>query len=325
MAIGERLRALAQDAWKVWCGFWFENECDARIRVLRVALAGLLLVFYLNVLPDFKMLYTEDGILRAGLIEDVFPMTGRFSVFNYFTSDRAIYFSYGLLMVSFLSMVLGFLPRISAIVAFLLHISFIHRNVTAVFGIDLIATFFLLYLCLTNTPKRGVQQSEFSRTLQSIALRLVQIQLCIVYAFSGWEKLKGGSWWRGDALWYVLSNPQLARLDFSWTASFPALLALMTYSTLLWEMYFPVLIWFPKLRRSMLIGGVMLHGGIALLISLPFFSLIMLSSYSGFLSEKEALAIEDLGAKLLGRLLPWKRSKAASPQPALVGAVLSKN
>ena len=325
MTMGEGFRplvGLASNAWKIWCRFWFEAECDARMRLLRIAVAGLLLCFYLNVLPDFRLLYTEDGLLRAGLIEDVFPMKGRFSVFDFFTSDRSIYIAYGLLMVSFLSMVLGFLPRLAAIMAFVLHISFIHRNVTAVFGIDLIATFFLLYLCLANTPKRGVKQSEFSRTLQSIALRLVQIQLCIVYAYSGWEKVKGASWWRGDALWYVLSNPQLARFDFTWTSSWPVLLAFMTYSTLLWEIYFPVLIWFPKLRRAMLVGGVMLHGGIAFLISLPFFSLIMLSSYAGFLTEQEALAIEDRGARILRRLIPRKASKR---RPALAGAALSKN
>src|SRR5208282_2742533 len=97
-----------------------------------------------------------------------------------------------------------------------------------------------------------------------IAFRFSQIQICIIYAFSGFEKLRGIKWWQGEALWDVLANFQVARWDFTWIASFPVLIVVATYLTVLWEIYFPVLVWVRPWSRWMLLFGMVLHIGIGI-------------------------------------------------------------
>jgi hypothetical protein len=92
------------------------------------------------------------------------------------------------------------------------------------------------------------------------------------------------SWWRGDALWAVFGNGQIVSWDLSFVAPYPILLVLATFSTLLWEVYFPVLVW-TRLKHATLLFGVALHSGIGLLMNLKCFALSMLAPYALFLSE----------------------------------------
>ena len=119
-----------------------------------------------------------------------------------------------------------------------------------------------------------------------MAYRLCQIQVCIIYAFSGLKKLKGVSWWNGEAIWNSLTDPQLARWDFSWAAHFPLALAGMAYLTLAWEIYFPALIWIRPIRKPLLIMGIFLHLGIAVGLCLPFFGGLMVMTYVLFLDRE---------------------------------------
>jgi hypothetical protein len=129
------------------------------------------------------------------------------------------------------------------------------------------------------------QVSRLSAWLGSVAIRLAQIQVCVIYFYSAIKKLTGPSWWHGDAIWQVLANPLWARFDFSWMAACPTLVMFLTYSTLLWELYFPALIWVRRVRYPVLALGVGLHLGISLTMILPFFGLTMIATYTLFIDE----------------------------------------
>jgi len=136
-----------------------------------------------------------------------------------------------------------------------------------------------------GTGPRADRGQGISALLESVGMRLVQVQICLIYGFSGLGKLKGVSWWNGEALWGVLANPQLSRFDFTWTADFPVAISFLTSATVYWEIYFPALIWVPRLRPWILLWGVALHVGIGVMMNLPFFALIMLSGYVLFLTD----------------------------------------
>jgi hypothetical protein len=197
----------------------------------------------------------------------------------------AIPLIHGIYLVSLTLMILGRLPRLASVAAFILHISFIHANVGAVYGVDLIFSFFLFFFCISSG--RAAKGDGVRSWLGSMALRFGQIQVCVIYAFSGWEKLKGAAWWNGDALWSVLANPQMARFDFTWMSHFPLMLVGVAYLTLVWEIYFPVLIWVPRMRVPTLILGVLFHLSIFGMMKIAFFALVMIATYVLFLNERE--------------------------------------
>jgi hypothetical protein len=220
-----------------------------------------------------------------------FPMKYRWSFLIAWLGNMALWATTIVFLGAILSMALGFYPRVSALIAYVLHISFMHRNMGIVYGLDMIATFFLFYLTFAKTDSPPEGKESWSTLMTSVALRLIQIQVCIIYAFSGWEKLKGMAWWKGEAIWTVLANAQIARWHMNWMSDFPLVITLATYMTLLWEIYFPALIWLKKLRPWILAGGIALHLGIGIVVFIPYFSILMMLSYISFLTPDESRAI----------------------------------
>ncbi len=273
-----------------WCRFWFESDPYFPMRMFRPALAFILFLFYLSRTADLELFYMDTGMLTADVAREMMPMNFRASIFDLFSGPAlgwAVQAAHWLLLASLLALAFGYLGRASAVVAFVLHISFLHRNMLVMFGVDMIGTFFLFLFCLSDFRPRPPVRPDFRSMLGSAAYRLAQIQVCIIYAYSGLEKLKGPLWWRGEAVWSVLANAQLARMDFAWVAHFPMLIIAATYSTLLWEIYFPVLVWFRPVRPWVLAFGAALHIGIGISINIWYFGLLMIATYLLFLERKD--------------------------------------
>lgn len=307
------LNSSARTTWSAWDRFWFQAYHPRAMTVLRTSIGFLLFLFYLIRAADLRWFFSDSGLLTWSTIVETMPIEFRYSLLQFFPSDGAVLFLHTLFLVSLLTMAMGWWPRISAFVAFVLHVSFMHRNMPIVFGADLIATFFLFYLCFMKTTGAPAASSSLTAYVSSIALRFGQIQVCIIYAFSGWEKLKGPSWWKGEAIWTVFANAQLARWDFSWTSHLPFAIILATYLTLLWEIYFPALVWLRKWRPVMLIFGVLMHLGIGIVVNIPFFGLLMVFTYSVFLTEAEA-------GWILQRIKSLKRLCFREPQGSRISS-----
>ena len=288
--LGSRWGRRCVTLWWDWNAFWFYSPAPARMRLFRVALCSMLFVFYSIRTIDLNLWFSETGIMPLTTVPEMLPMAFRQSVFFYFTSDLALWLGNALFLLSLALLTFGIRPRYSAIVAFIMHVSFLHRDMVPSYGVDMIASFFLFYLCLADYSDKRKQTS--GRTmLGSMACRLIQVQVCIIYAYSGLDKVKGVQWWGGEALWGVVSNVQIARWDFSFVSHLPLALVAATYATLAWEIYFPVLVWTKSLRNSMLLFGLALHFGIGLVVNIPFFASIMMISYIVFLDETVAARV----------------------------------
>ena len=154
--------------------------------------------------------------------------------------------------------------------------------------------------------------------------------MCVIYFFAGISKLQGEAWWTGEAMWRAFSNLEYQSIDMTWLAWYPWLLNLVTHLSVLWEIFFCVLIWRPRLRPLMLAGAVVLHVGIGACLGMWTFGLIMLVGCASFLPHQ---AVRDLVAALSpGRsrprtalmpfptpaqpAVPWP-SRPEVPEPAL--------
>jgi hypothetical protein len=287
--------------WKEWTHFWFSSFSSAKWKIFRAAIGINMFSAYLVRHFSLRDFYSPtEGIFISDPSQYV-PMSYRWnflgSWFQNGLAEHWIFWIHGAYLVALLLMILGVAPRLASVIAFILHVSFIHANIGAVYGVDLIFTFFLFFFCLTSD--RVSAKDETTRAwISSMALRFAQIQVCIIYAFSGWEKLKGAVWWNGEALWSVLANPQLARFDFTWLSHAPLILVGVAYLTLIWEIYFPVLVWVPRMRLPTLLIGVLFHLSIAMMMNLVFFGLLMITTYILFLNEREIQAIQNWGKRI---------------------------
>ena len=199
---------------------------------------------------------------------------------------------------------LGFMTRITSILTWAFHLSYMHRAMMIWFGMDAMISFMTLYLCIapcgsvlsldrlilrwrTGKPLPPVQPMWSA----NLALRLMQLHMCIVYFIAGIAKLQGNTWWNGTATWMTMNSPLFNEgLDIGWITN-PALgewfwfyiCFLSTYMTLAFEIAFPFLIWNRTFRPWMLFAAFVLHLGIAIFMGLGGFGGIMLSGCMSFI------------------------------------------
>ena len=148
-------------------------------------------------------------------------------------------------------------------------------------------------------------------------LRLIQIQISVVYIFAVLLKFGGNLWLNGTALDYVLNNTEVGRFDVSFLTHYPVLINLMTYSALAMELALAFLIWFRAARPLVLFLGLMLHAGILLTINIPIFGELMWVGYLAFLTPPEFDAL--LRAVDVRRLFRWSEARLeATGEPLTV-------
>ncbi len=110
----------------------------------------------------------------------------------------------------------------------------------------------------------------------------MQLHLCAIYFWSGFSKLKGPTWWTGEAMWNIIANQEYQTLDLTWMAWTPWLPYLIAHVTIAWEASFIVLIWNHRLRPFVLTMGVAMHFGIGAFLGMWTFGLIMTFAYLSF-------------------------------------------
>ncbi|MFP5519740.1 MAG: HTTM domain-containing protein [Bdellovibrionia bacterium] len=275
---------------KLWDQFWFAPQNTLNLAFLRIVLCGTLFYLYLARSWNLNFFSSEAWVQPEQALQLLHE--GYRPVFSwYFFSDSwAIPMHAMLVLILFFAM-LGLGNRLLLLAAWVINIAFMQRNYAVNFGADVIGSLFLLYLSFTPAFERLSVVSLFRKRkfrestslVESVFYRLMMVQISIIYAYTGFEKLKGGSWWDGTALWSVVGNPQMTTMDFSWLRHFPLVIALMTFVTVLFEIYWPFAVFIRKTKYWFLGLGVMFHTGIALMMGLGPFSVIMMSTYFLFI------------------------------------------
>lgn len=288
--------------------FFFEFSAPTALAMFRWMFG---LTFLLNVV--LRMLHTEfyftdlGGIPTEGAL-DILPSYFQPPV-EFYPLTLAAAWSFQIVMVGALILgTIGAFGRVGSrlvwIVVLFCHLALMQRNYSIVYGADMVASFWLFGLCFMNSGERWslhawlasrrrgnskpavATDPAWSRCLTSVGLRITQIQLSVIYMYTGFEKLKGGDWWDQTAVWKVLGNEQLMMADLSFLRNVPLVIGLATWGTVLFEVYAPILFWQRATRKWTLIAGWLLHIGIGLTMGLYIFSLTMMSAYWLFVDSK---------------------------------------
>jgi hypothetical protein len=197
-------------------------------------------------------------------------------------------------LIVFAALTIGLFSRISSILAFIITVSYCHRLQGALFGLDQVNGMLALYLMIgpcgavysvdhwLKQRKSGEHRPVPSRS-GNIAIRLIQLHMCIMYLFAGVAKMRGETWWDGSAVWFAVANLEYQSMDLTWLVRWPILISVITHATVFWETFYPVLIW-PRLTRPIfLLMAVLVHGGIALALGMITFGLAMLIGNIAFI------------------------------------------
>lgn len=150
-------------------------------------------------------------------------------------------------------------------------------------GGDYLLNQFLLFNCFLRAG-RLLQLSrlqEFKVMLHNLGVVAVMAQVCLVYLLSALAKCADPAWLSGNAVYAVSlvrhyspgSGPHLHQGGLS---------AFLNYTVLFYQLLFPVLIWFRRIKKPFILLGLLMHLCIALLMGLPLFGAVMMAGYIYF-------------------------------------------
>ncbi|HVX14110.1 MAG TPA: HTTM domain-containing protein [Pirellulales bacterium] len=274
-----------------WNRFWFSPADPATLGLIRI-LAGAMLLYTHAVwtlgLNDFFGPEAWVSPQAASLAQ---PDNGRFA-WTYFWpigSTAMLWLVHIAGLVVFTMLTLGLFSRVVAVLAYLAAVAYVNRVPGALFGLDQINCLLAMYLMIgpsgdaysldrLRLPRAadGSRPPALPSTSANLAIRLIQVHMCVIYFFAAMGKLRGDSWWAGNAMWLSVANLEYQSWDVTWLAHWPIISALTTQVTVYWELFFCVLVW-PRLTRPLVLAlAVPVHLGIALFMGMITFGLIML-------------------------------------------------
>ncbi|MHB1560897.1 MAG: DCC1-like thiol-disulfide oxidoreductase family protein [Isosphaeraceae bacterium] len=316
-----------------WNNFFFAPSDPTTLGLIRVG-TGLLAFWSLFVLGlDLHDYFGADGWAEPSAIhEDHRPFL--WSLW-YAVPEGGLRLAWAGCLAVLALWTIGLFSRTTAVLSWVIVVSTIHRVPVALYGFDQILSPLCLYLAVTGASGQAVSLDRFLRRWRqsraaaaasagarpsnapprrvspddpavpapsvsaNLALRLIQLQLLVIYGIAGLGKLQGPSWWNGMALWGTMTAGEFVVLDFTSLSGYPWLINAMTHVSLALELLYPVLVWVRITRPLMLVGIVGLHIGIAAMSpGLTEFSLAMMTANMAFVSGR------------------WLRGLAADPDRA---------
>ncbi len=313
------LQWVGSENWSRWTRFWHQPIRAERLAVARIVFAGLLLADQMvQYLPNLAYFYGPEGVCPEGIADGYLLRTWRWTALFFATDNMlAIYAAFWVWVSATVALLLGWRTRIASIVVWLMTMCFVTRNIDLKNGGDDLLQVVLLLLMVSPcgqvlsldwlrkrrqaqqpaqdqpvsvqpvpvqpVPVQPVQDHPRAGTsgdwMTPWPVRLFQLQLCVVYLTSGVAKLFGRTWWEGTSLHYVLNDVTMTRWSY---AQWPIPLwitAPLTYFTLIFEVFFPLLVFFPRTRMWTLLAGLCFHLGIYALIEVGWFSFYTMAMY----------------------------------------------
>ncbi len=286
-------------------------------RILVVAVMTASLLAHLGAVGEY---FSDASPVFGEYARRAFPT--RVSIFFWIRDPWAVRAVFGLGVVAHLCWLVGLFTAPAALVSAALWLSMVGRNPLLYALPDQLhgALVFLLALMPTG---RGLSLDARWRgkggPVPVWCRRLIQLQMAVVYTYTG--VLKSGPAWheKGTAIYYALVNPYNRHFDLAPILAWlqPWLLRPITWLVLVWEVAFAGFAlenwlrealgrrrWLPDLRWMFLGFGAAMHLGIQLMLYVVSFSMMCVAAYASYLSPEEARRIVARARGWLGRPPP---------------------
>jgi Vitamin K-dependent gamma-carboxylase len=264
-------------------GLYRRDEPGLRILL---AMAWILSVGLLGV-AGWQALHESEWIQAVPLIgESAAPLDLDWLLQPWDGNATALRVCVYVLAAAVFLLLIGCWTHFSALVAWTLFTSFDNLNHYLTDTGEVIRYLLLLYVMIGSTGAAWSVDAWRTRTadrrpgyVSPWPVRLMFLQLVIIYFATGVFKISGEAWFEGTSLYRVLACVSLTRFDFAslhlpyWS------LQLGTWVVLIWEVTFPFMVLFRWTRIIALLLGAIFHIGIWVTFEIGFFAPYMLCFY----------------------------------------------
>jgi HTTM domain len=273
-------------------GFLFPAETDNWLVILRLGLGLQITLYSLTLRNDWNDLLGGAGVSSRNVAEALLSVESHFVPrLGWFVAvgeqlglreETLLAVAWICLVVAGCSLLLGLACRLSAILAWFLHLCAAESGGFASYGVDNFMTIGLFYLMLSPLPDRYSLDWRLrkwrSRNPQLLGFwrRVLQFHLCVIYFFSGLTKCLGTGWWDGSNIWRAVIRPPFNIIDPEILVRGQFVLPIVGVVICLLETGYPFFIWNNKTRSTWLIGICGMHILIGLAMGMWLFSLVMI-------------------------------------------------
>jgi len=258
-----------------WNRFWFLPSDARTLSVMRV-LVGLVALYTVGTFGfDLVRLFGPNGLVPSETVKEWVGNRYGFSHLHAVVEPTELWILHLVGLIVVLMFTVGLWTRVTSILATIVVLGYFHRAPMLTAEFESILAMLMVYLCLAPTGDyfsvdawRRRRQKELPAYEQqaaairpcpmtTIATRLIQVHLTVIYLSMGLSKLDGGMgdvWWGGTAIWWMLARPEQRIVDLTGLLhDHMYVLNLWTHGIVLFELSFPLLIW-NRLARPLLIG-----------------------------------------------------------------------
>lgn len=337
------MRGLAGRVARGWNRFWFAGVDGLPLGLTRVGIALASFVSWVGTAPLLRHYYTNAGEFplegARGWSAEWAARVLMPDTLGAYPAVLALFLVWG---VAGAALLVGWRTRLAAWVHWGAYLWFYLRNPTFGNGGDEVLRLVGLYLALAYSalpPARRALSLDRARWLrerggvegtadpaagegwtgdaagpvlnEAWTVRMIQLQIAVVYLVSGFWKVVAPPWMDGTALVYALGNPAFSRFglpDWAWVRP---LFVAATLAVAWWEFLFPLLVVGRRTRVPALAFGVALHLGILVFMYIGVFPWAMLACYPAFLTGDEARRLLDRVRRLPG--YPSASRSASAP------------
>jgi hypothetical protein len=330
-AIRNSASAWGREFVRGWDQFWFVPAQPHTLALIRIFGGALLLYTHAVWMLDLEAFLGPHSWLSADTVallnQEPSGKSYAWSYLYWISSPALLWTLHLAALAVFFLLMIGLFSRVMAVLACLITLSYCHRLTGTLFGLDQINAFIAMYLTLGACgaaysvdgwlARRRGEEMPPPAIGTNIAVRLLQIHMCVIYLFGGIGKMRGETWWDGSALWFAFASLEYQSIDMTWTVRHRWLLALLTHLTVFWETFYCFLVW-PKLTRPLCLAlAVLVHGGIGICLGMQTFGLAMIIANLAFLSPETVRAVVTWLCRLPRRNATPSEDAPAPRRPAL--------
>jgi hypothetical protein len=280
-----------------WNRFWFSPTDPATLGVIRILTGAMLFYTHLVWTLDLPGFFGPHGWLSPSTVIALPEHSNwSWSWFYWIDAPTVLWAVHIAALIVFVLFTVGLWSRVTSILAFLATISYINRASLAQFGLDDTNAMLAMYLMVgpsgaaysvdrwRKRRRAGGQFAIEPRIGANVAIRLLQVHMCVIYLFSGIGKIQGENWWNGNAILMAVANQEYQSLDVTWLIHYRWLASLLAHLTVFWEASYCVLVW-PRLTRPLVLAVALgIHLGIGAFLGMWTFGLAMIIGNIAFVS-----------------------------------------
>jgi len=266
----------------------------------RILLGFVLLANYVDRGLSYQLFYGADAMAWTPMYRNFVQAKWNpaFDPFVRWIANHDLQGSVWILFVVMLlaafSFMVGFRTRTSGWLLIVLHGLFVAIHPDVNWGWAKVALSFLLFTVLARPGDYFSVDAWLKKRAGAVTrpvaewlgpawpMRLVQINLCTMYAVAGLARLDHAGWLEGRMLMVALLNLTYARFNIDWL-SLTWLAKLLSYAVFLLEPVAPITFWIRKLSVPTALSLIAMHAGLELLTNVGWWSYLMLTGLLCFL------------------------------------------